>query len=76
MQVLVKHSQDKNQFLKIAIKWMTKTQVPEDELNEVSKFNSVLLAEKQELQAKLAEENQAKDGNHPTNYLFSKLDHV
>jgi hypothetical protein len=71
MQALVKHSQDKDQFLKVAIKRMTKTQVLEDELNEVSKLNLVLLVQKQELEAKLAEESQAKNGNHPTNYLFS-----
>jgi hypothetical protein len=46
MQVLVKHSQDKDQLLKVAIKQMTETQVLEDELNEVSKINSVLLAQK------------------------------
>jgi hypothetical protein len=51
MQALVKHSQDKDQFLKVAIKRMTKTQVLEDELNEVSKLNSVLLVQKQELEA-------------------------
>jgi hypothetical protein len=46
MQVLVKHSQDKDQLLKVAIKQMTETQVLEDELNEVSKINSVLLDQK------------------------------
>jgi hypothetical protein len=50
---------------------MTETQVPEDELDEVSKLNSVILAQKLELEAKLAKESQAKDGNHPSNYLFS-----
>jgi hypothetical protein len=70
MLALVKHSQDKDQFLKVAIKWMMETQVLEDELNEVSKLNSVLLAQKQELEAKLAEESQAKDGNHPLTIYF------
>jgi hypothetical protein len=45
MQALVKHSQDKDQFLKVAIRWMMETQVLEDELKEVSKLNSVLLAQ-------------------------------
>jgi hypothetical protein len=71
MQALVKHSQDKDQFLKVAIKWMMETQVLEDELKEVSKLNSVLLAQQQELEAKLAKESQAKDGNYSTNSLFS-----
>jgi hypothetical protein len=46
MQALVKHSQDKDQFLKVAIKSMTETHVLEDELNEVSKLNLILLAQK------------------------------
>jgi hypothetical protein len=36
---------------------MTKMQILEDELKEVSELNSVLLAEKQELEAKLAIES-------------------
>jgi hypothetical protein len=44
MQAMVKHSQDKDQFLKVAIKWMQETQIIEDELREVSKLNSVLYA--------------------------------
>jgi hypothetical protein len=46
MQALVKHSQDKDQFLKVAIKWMMETHVLEDELNDVSKLNLILLAQK------------------------------
>jgi hypothetical protein len=46
MQALLKHSQDNDQFLKVALKRMTETQVLEDELNKVSKLNSVLLAQK------------------------------
>jgi hypothetical protein len=41
--VLVKHSQNKDQFLKVAIKCLTETQVLEDKLKEVSKLNSILL---------------------------------
>jgi hypothetical protein len=70
MQALIKHSQDKDQFLKVAIKRMMETQVLEDELNKVSKLNSVLLAQKQELEAKLAKESQAKDGNNTTTIYF------
>jgi hypothetical protein len=46
---------------------MTETQVLEDEQKEVSKPNLVLLAQRQELEAKLAEGSQAKDGNHSIN---------
>jgi hypothetical protein len=50
---------------------MTETQILEDELKEVGELNSVLLAEKQEIEAKLAKESQAKDGNHFIGSLFS-----
>jgi hypothetical protein len=50
---------------------MTETQILEDELKEVGELNSVLLTEKQELEAKLAKESRAKDGNHFTDSLFS-----
>jgi hypothetical protein len=70
MQALVKHSQDKDQFLKVTIKWMTEMQILEDELKEVSELNSILLTEKQELEAKLAIESQVKDGNYFTYSLF------
>jgi hypothetical protein len=33
-----------DQFLRVAVKWMTETQILEDELKEVNKLNSVLLA--------------------------------
>jgi hypothetical protein len=36
---------------------MMETQLLEDELEEVSELNSVLLTQKQELEAKLAEES-------------------
>jgi hypothetical protein len=36
---------------------MMETQILEDELKEVNEVNSVLLAQKQELEAKLAEES-------------------
>jgi hypothetical protein len=67
MQALVKHSQDKDQFLKVAIKRMTEAHVLDDELKEVCKHNSVLLVQIQELEAKLVEESQTKDGNHSIN---------
>jgi hypothetical protein len=50
---------------------MMETQILEDKLKEVGEFNSVLVNEKQELKAKLAEESQAKDGHHFPDSLFS-----
>jgi hypothetical protein len=50
---------------------MTETQILEEELKEVGKLNSVLLNEKQELEAKLAKESRDKDGNHFPDSLFS-----
>jgi hypothetical protein len=46
MQALVKHSQDKDQFLSVVVKRMTETQILEDELKEVSELNLFLLAQK------------------------------
>jgi hypothetical protein len=43
MQAMVKHSQDQDQFLKVAIKQMAETQTFEDELKDVSELNLVLL---------------------------------
>jgi hypothetical protein len=50
---------------------MTETRILKDELKEVSELNSVLLKGKQEPEAKLAKESQAKDGNHfPDSFSF------
>jgi hypothetical protein len=46
MHALVKLSEAKDQFLKVAIKQMTETRILEDELKEVCEFNSILLVEK------------------------------
>jgi hypothetical protein len=42
---MVKHSQDKDQFMKVAIKRIQETQTYEDELKEVSELNSILFAQ-------------------------------
>jgi DNA-binding transcriptional regulator PaaX len=71
IHALVKHFEAKDQFLRVAVKRMTKTQLFEDELKEVSQLNSILLSQKLELETRLAEESQAKDGKHFTNSLLS-----
>jgi hypothetical protein len=68
--VLVKHYRDKDQFLKVAIKRLTKTQILKNELKEVNELNLILLAEKQELETKLAKESQAKDDEHPIDFFI------
>jgi hypothetical protein len=50
---------------------MTETQFFEDELKVVSQLNSILLAQKHELEIRLAEESQAKDGKHFNDSLIS-----
>jgi hypothetical protein len=65
MQAMMKHSQDTDQFLKVAIKQMTETQAFEDELKEMCEVNLVLFARNQELEAQLAKESQAKNGKTP-----------
>jgi hypothetical protein len=57
MQAMVKHYQDKEPFLKVVIKRLQETQAFKDKLKEVSELNSVLYAQNQELEAKLAEES-------------------
>jgi hypothetical protein len=42
--VLVKHSQNKDQFLKVAVKRMQETETFEDELKATIELNSILLA--------------------------------
>jgi hypothetical protein len=70
---MVKHSQDKDQFLKVMIKWMQETQTFQDELKEVSELNSVLFAQNQELEAQLAEESLVKDGKPPWSFYLHNL---
>jgi hypothetical protein len=65
MQAMVKHSHAKDQFLKVAIKRMQEAQAFKDKLKEVGELNSVLYAWNQELEDKLAEESQTKDGKVP-----------
>jgi hypothetical protein len=69
MQAMVKHTQDKDQFLKLVIKRMQETQAFEDRLKEVSELNSVLFAQNQELEAKLVEESHVKVGKPPWSFV-------
>jgi hypothetical protein len=46
------------------------TQILEDELKEVNELNLILLAEKQELETKLAKESQATVGEHPIDFFI------
>jgi hypothetical protein len=67
---MVKHSQDKDQFLKVVIKRMQETQTFEDKLKATIELNSILLAQNEELETKLTEESQSKEGNLPL-YFYS-----
>jgi cell shape-determining protein MreC len=62
VQAIVKQSQYKDQYLKVSIKRMQETQFFKDELKESTELNSFLYAQNQELEAKLAQESQLKDG--------------
>jgi hypothetical protein len=62
IQSVVKHSQDKDQFLRVSLKRMQETQLYENELKEMNEYNSVLFAQLQELEAKCAVENRLKEG--------------
>jgi hypothetical protein len=52
------------------VKTLTETQLFEDELKEVNQLSTVLLACNQELEARLAEQSQAKTGKRFTNFLL------
>jgi hypothetical protein len=60
----------------VAVKQMIETKILEDEQTEVSELNSVIFAQKQELEAKLAEESQQKMVSTPLISLFLQLDHA
>jgi hypothetical protein len=67
---LVEDHEAQDQFLRVAVKRLTETQLFEDELKEVSQLNTVLLAHNQELEAQLAEESQAKTSKCLSDFLF------
>jgi hypothetical protein len=62
IQTVVKHSKDKDQFLKVSIRRMQETKMYEDELKEANEYNSVLFAQLQELKGKCTEESWLKEG--------------
>jgi hypothetical protein len=55
---MIKHSQNKDQFLKVAIRWMQETQTFKDELKATIELNSILLARNEELETNWANEIQ------------------
>jgi hypothetical protein len=71
MQAIVKHSQDRDQFLKVSIKRMQETQTFEDELKEATELNLILSTQNQELVAKLTEESRLKDGNFSMPFILN-----
>jgi hypothetical protein len=70
IQAVVKHSQDKYQFLKVSIKRMQETQMYEDELKKANEYNSILSTQLQELEAKRTEESQLKAGKFLSSFYL------
>jgi hypothetical protein len=62
IQAVIKHSQDKDQFLRVLLKRIQETQMYENELKKANEYISALFARLQELEAKCAEENRLKEG--------------
>jgi hypothetical protein len=62
IQAVVKHSRDKDQFLRVSLKRMQETQMYETELKEANEYISALFAWLEELEAKCAEANRLKEG--------------
>jgi hypothetical protein len=73
VQAMVKHSQDKDQFVKVVIKQMQAIQTFEDELKAMIKLNSILLTWNGELEAKLNEEIESKEGNPLLYFYFETI---
>jgi hypothetical protein len=74
IQAVIKHSQDKDQFLKVSIRRMQQTQMYKDELKEANEYNSILFARLQELKAKCAEESRLKASKFLTPFYL--VNHV
>jgi hypothetical protein len=55
---------------------MAEAHLFEDELKEANELNSILFVDKQSLEAKIAEETQAKNGNLLLVLLYLWFDHV
>jgi hypothetical protein len=62
MQVVVKHSRDKDQFLRVSLKRMQETQMFETELKEANEYISALFAHLKELEDKCTMETRIKEG--------------
>jgi hypothetical protein len=73
VQAMVKHSQDKDQFLKVAVKRIQETQTFEEELKATMKLILILLARNEELETKLTEESQSKEGNLSLSFYFKTI---
>jgi hypothetical protein len=63
-------TEDKDQFLKVVIKRMQETQTFVDELKATIELNLILLAQNEELETKLIEEIQSKEGNLLLSFYF------
>jgi hypothetical protein len=61
-QVVVKHSRDKDQFLRVSLKQMQETQMYGNELKEVKECISFIASQLEELKAQCTEETQLKEG--------------
>jgi hypothetical protein len=68
---MMKHSQNKDEFLRVAIKSMQETQTYEDELKATIELNSILIAQNEELETKLADEIQSKEGNFQLSFILT-----
>jgi hypothetical protein len=56
-QQLIEYSQSKDQYIRVALKRLTETQILDDELKEEKALNKALLARNQELETQLAAES-------------------
>jgi hypothetical protein len=59
-QQLIAHSQSKDQYIRVALKRLTETQILDDELKEERTLNQTLLARNQEIETQLTTEGNEK----------------
>jgi hypothetical protein len=64
IQEITRHTQSKDKFHRVCIKWLFKAQNFEDKLKQASALNETLLAQNPQLKLQLAEERRGKASKH------------
>jgi hypothetical protein len=60
LQQLIEHSRSTGQYIRVAVKILTKTHILKDELKEANESKQALLTRNQAMESQLAEESRGK----------------